>query len=153
MKTLHVIPEKEVQLAALLRNISACWKNIFGKGEAFHGLLSFYDLNITDFWGTHLKNEGEWNPLVEGRVWGVSSGRGHRVFSGQNCVEDAPDIALELWPDVKGGMDPAVVVHHLGTNTTGSLKMKKIWRTIQSQIAPFHWPISNGARVVFFPSR
>ena len=44
----------------------------------------------------------------------------------EDGVDDAADVALELGADVEGRVDPAVVVHHLGTNTTGSLKMKKI---------------------------
>ncbi len=37
-------------------------------------------------------------------------------------VQDAAHIALELAAHVEGGVDPAVVVHHLGADSAGGLK-------------------------------
>ena len=61
----------------------------------------------------YLEHEREWDPLVEGGVWGVCGGEVERVSPGEDGVDDAADVALELGADVERRVDPAVVVHHL----------------------------------------
>ena len=40
----------------------------------------------------------------------------------EDGVDDAADVALELGADVEGGVDPAVVVHHLRAHPGRSLQ-------------------------------
>ena len=45
-----------------------------------------------------------------------------RVPPGEDGVDDAADVALELAADVERRVDPAVVVHHFRAHSGGSLQ-------------------------------
>ena len=48
-----------------------------------------------------------------------------RVPPGEDGVDDAADVALELAADVERRVDPAVVVHHLRAHAGRRLKMRE----------------------------
>ena len=48
-----------------------------------------------------------------------------RVPPGEDGVDDAADVALELAADVERRVDPAVVVHHLGAHAGRGLQRGK----------------------------
>ena len=70
----------------------------------------------------YLEHEREWDPLVERGVGCVCGGEVERVSPGEDGVDDAADVALELGADVEGRVDPAVVVHHLRAHPGRSLQ-------------------------------
>ena len=71
---------------------------------------------------SYLEHECEWDPLVEGGVRCVCGCAVEGVPLGEDGVEDAADVALELGADVEGRVDPAVVVHHLRAHAGRSLR-------------------------------
>ena len=73
---------------------------------------------------SYLEHEGEWDPLVECRVGCVGCGEVKGVPPGEDGVDDAAHVALELAADVERRVDPAVVVHHLRAHAGGSLQNK-----------------------------
>ena len=48
-----------------------------------------------------------------------------RVPPGEDGVDDAADVALELAADVERRVDPAVVVHHFRAHSGGGLQRGK----------------------------